>query len=481
MAPDEEDSGTRMADLLGRQRSAFLHDGPPGLALRKARLARLRAAVLAHREALKDAVSADFGNRSRHETDIMELACVVQAIDYLCSHLRRFMKRERRHVHFFYRAARAYVEYQPLGVVGVMAPWNYPISLTLVPLATALAAGNRAMLKPSELTPRTSAALRRMLAGAFPEEEVAVVLGGPEVGAAFSALPFDHLLFTGSTQVGRKVMRAASDNLVPVTLELGGKSPAIVARGHVSGRTLHGIVYGKLSNAGQTCVAPDYALVHEDDLETFIARYAATVQRFYPQGPGSRDYTSIVSDRHHARLQGLVEDARRRGARVVELGERPAHMPGRERTLVPTLVVNPGDDAPLMQEEIFGPILPVRTYRGIDEAIAYVNARPRPLALYYFGAEDRDCARLLARTTSGNVGINNTLMHVAQDDLPFGGVGPSGMGAYHGIEGFRAMSHAKGVFVQGRWNFPGLLHAPFGKLADMAAALTLGKTKAPSP
>lgn len=481
MAPDEEDDSTRMADLLGRQRSAFLHDGPPGLALRKARLARLRAAVLAHREALKDAVSADFGNRSRHETDIMELACVVQAIDYLCSHLRRFMKRERRHVHFFYRAARAYVEYQPLGVVGVMAPWNYPISLTLVPLATALAAGNRAMLKPSELTPRTSAALRRMLAGAFPEEEVAVVLGGPEVGAAFSALPFDHLLFTGSTQVGRKVMRAASDNLVPVTLELGGKSPAIVARGHANDRTLHGIVYGKLSNAGQTCVAPDYALVHEDDLEAFIARYAATVQRFYPQGPGSRDYTTIVSDRHHARLQGLVEDARRRGARVIEIGERPIGVAGRERTLVPTLVVNVGDEAPLMQEEIFGPVLPVRTYRGIDEAIAYVNARPRPLALYYFGAEDGDCARLLARTTSGNVGINNTLMHVAQDDLPFGGVGPSGMGAYHGIEGFRAMSHARGVFVQGRWNFPGLLHAPFGRLADMAAALTLGKTKAPSP
>jgi len=469
-----EDS-IRMAALLSRQRNAFLHDGPPGLPLRKARLARLRAAVLAHREALKDAVSADFGYRSRHETDLMELACVIQAIDYLRSRLRCFMKRERRHVHLFYRAARAYVEYQPLGVVGVMSPWNYPLSLTLVPLATALAAGNRAMLKPSELTPRTSEAMRRMLAEAFAEEEVAVVLGGPEVGATFSALPFDHLLFTGSTQVGRKVMRAATDNLVPVTLELGGKSPAIVARGHVDDRTLQSLVYGKLSNAGQTCVAPDYALVHEDDLEAFIARYAATVRRFYPDGPASRDYTTIVSDRHYDRLRGLVDDARRGGARVIEVGERPVHMAGRGRSLPPTLVVGAGDDAPLMQEEIFGPVLPVRSYRGIDEAIAYVNARPRPLALYYFGAEDRDCARLLASTTSGNVGINNTLMHVAQDDLPFGGVGPSGMGAYHGIEGFRAMSHAKGVFVQGRWSFTGLLHAPFGKLADMAVALTLGK------
>ncbi|WP_298209043.1 coniferyl aldehyde dehydrogenase [Acidovorax sp.] len=474
-----EDS-TRMATLLNRQRSAFLHEGPPSLTLRKAHLARLRTAVLKHREALKDAVSADFGNRSRHETDIMELSCVIQAIDYLSSHLRRFMKRERRHVPFFFRSARAYVEYQPLGVVGVMAPWNYPISLTLVPLATALAAGNRAMLKPSELTPRTSEAMRRMLAEVFTEEEVAVVLGGPEVGAAFSALPFDHLLFTGSTQVGRKVMRAASDNLVPVTLELGGKSPAIVARGHANARTLQSIVYGKLSNAGQTCVAPDYALVHEGDLEAFIAQYATTVQRFYPEGFGSLDYTTIVSDRHYDRLRGLVEDARRRGARVIEVGERPVQAAGRQRTLVPTLVVNAGDDAPLMQEEIFGPVLPVRTYRQIDEAIAYVNARPRPLALYYFGAEDSDCAQLLARTTSGNVGINNTLMHVAQDDLPFGGVGPSGMGAYHGVEGFRAMSHAKGVFVQGRWNFPGLLHAPFGKLADRAVSLTLGKAKASS-
>ena len=474
-----EDS-TRMAGLLGRQRSAFLRDGPPGLPLRKARLARLRAAVLAHREALKDAVSADFGHRSRHETDLMELAGVIQAIDYLSRRLRRFMKRERRHVHFIYRSARAYVEYQPLGVVGVMSPWNYPLSLTLVPLATALAAGNRAMLKPSELSPRTSEAMRRMLAEAFPEEEVAVVLGGPEAGAAFSALPFDHLLFTGSTQVGRKVMRAASDNLVPVTLELGGKSPAIVARGHVNDRTVRSLVYGKLSNAGQTCVAPDYALVHEDDLDAFIDQYTATVRRFYPDGPASRDYTTIVSDRHYDRLRGLVDDARRNGARVIEMGEQPAHVPGRERTLVPTLVVNASDEAPLMQEEIFGPVLPVRTYRTIDEAIAYVNARPRPLALYYFGAEDGDCARLLERTTSGNVGINNTLMHVAQDDLPFGGVGPSGMGAYHGIEGFRAMSHAKGVFVQGRWNLPSLLHAPFGKLADLAVSLTLEKTRAPS-
>ena len=464
-----------MAVMLDRQRAAFLRDGTPSLSQRKASLTRLRAAVLAGRGELEEAISADFGNRSRHETDVMELACVVQAIDYLRRHLRRFMRPQRRHVDVLYRSGRAHIEYQPLGVVGVMSPWNYPISLTLVPLATALAAGNRAMLKPSELTPRTSDVMQRMLAGVFAEDEVAVVLGGPEVGAAFSGLPFDHLLFTGSTPVGRKVMKAASDNLVPVTLELGGKSPVIVARGHANERTLSGIVFGKLANAGQTCIAPDYALVHEDDLETFVSKYLATVARFYPRGPTSHDYTSIVSDRHFDRLKGLVDDARRAGARVIEAGVQPESATTRSRTLAPTLVVGAPDDAAILQEEIFGPVLPVRTYRDMDEAIAYVNARPRPLALYYFGPENADSKKLLARTTSGNVGVNNTLMHFAQDDLPFGGVGASGMGAYHGIEGFRAMSHAKGVFVQGRWNLPSLLHAPFGRFAELAIGMTLGK------
>lgn len=463
-----------MAAWLARQRSAFLREGPPSLEQRKARLARLRAAVLAYRDEVEEAVSADFGHRSRHETGIMELSGVIQAIDYLTRNLRRFMKPQRRHVGWLFRAGRARVAYQPLGVIGVMAPWNYPIALSFIPLATALAAGNRAMLKPSELTPRTSELMRRMLADTFPPEEVMVVLGGPEVGATFSGLPFDHLLFTGSTQVGRKVMKAASDNLVPVTLELGGKSPAIIARGHVNARNLGRIVFGKLSNSGQTCVAPDYALVHEDDLEGFVAQYQATVARFYPDGPSSADYTSIVSERHYARLAGLVDDARRRGARVIEAGVRPERAAARARTLAPTLVIGAPDDAAIMQEEIFGPILPVRTYRTLDETIDYVNARPRPLALYYFGARDAACETLLQRTTSGNVGINNTILHVAQDDLPFGGVGPSGMGAYHGIEGFRAMSHAKGVFVQGRWSLPSLLHAPFGRFAERALAMTLG-------
>lgn len=465
------------SEILMQQRKAFLATEPPSRAQRKASLAKLRAAVLAYRSELQSAVSEDFGHRSAHETDLMELVGIVQSIDYLSSHLRRFMKAERRHVSLIYRTARAYVEYQPKGIIGIMSPWNYPVSLTLIPLATALAAGNRAMLKPSELTPRTSDVMHRMLAATFPVDEVAVILGGPEVGAAFSALPFDHLLFTGSTPVGRKVMKAASDNLVPLTLELGGKSPVIVARGHVNQRTISSIVYGKLSNSGQTCVAPDYALVHEDDLETFIQQFNATVTRFYPDGPACDDYSSIVSERHYSRLQALLDDARQHGARVLEMGVKPESARDRLRTLAPTLVVGAQDDHAIMQEEIFGPILPVRTYRQIDEVIEYINGRDRPLALYYFGEKDADCKKLLRRTTSGNVGINNTLIHVAQDDLPFGGIGPSGMGAYHGIEGFRSMSHAKGIFDQGRWNFPSLLHAPFGKLMALALAITLGKQK----
>lgn len=466
----------RMRMTLHRQRAAFLENGPPGLAERKQRLRRLRTAVLAHRSALEAAISGDFGNRSRHETGIMEMMGVVQSIDYYLRHLRRFMRRERRHVGLSYRSGSAWVDYQPLGVIGIMAPWNYPLSLTMIPLATALAAGNRAMIKPSELTPRTSELIQRMLADVFSEDEVAVVLGGPDVGAAFSALAFDHLLFTGSTEVGRKVMRAASENLVPVTLELGGKSPAIVARGHVDAGTLGSIVFGKLSNAGQTCVAPDYVLVHEDELARFVALYSETVSSFYPDGPDTPDYTSIISERHHQRLAGMLQDARERGARVIEAGRYPGQAAQRVRTLAPCLVLDVDDDMAVMREEIFGPILPVRTYRSMTEAIAYVNARPRPLASYYFGPGGADRERLLARTTSGNVGINHSLMHVAQDDLPFGGIGPSGMGAYHGIEGFRAMSHAKGVYVQGRWNPARLLHAPFGRLADILLAFALGRS-----
>lgn len=460
-------------DILAGQRAAFLRAGPPTLAERKADLRKLRSAILAHREQIERALDDDFGHRSRHETALMEIMPVVQGIDYLSRRLRRFMRPERRHVALTFQFASARVEYQPLGVIGIVSPWNYPLGLALMPLATAIAAGNRAMIKPSEMTPQTSALMAAMLGGIFPQEQVAVVPSDAEVGAAFTALPFDHLLFTGSTRVGKMVMRTAAENLVPVTLELGGKSPVIVAPGHVNDATASGIAFGKFANAGQTCIAPDYLLVHADEVEPFRAAFDRAVSTLYPQGATSPDYTSIINERHFARLNGLIEDAAAKGARVVPLGRQAGEPEARAHTLSPTLILDLTDDMDIMQEEIFGPVLPVVTYQDLDEAIAYVNARPRPLALYFFGGDDADRRKVVSRTTSGNLGINNTLMHYAQDDLPFGGVGPSGMGAYHGIEGFRTMSHAKGVYVQGRWNTANLLRAPFGRLADTMLRLIL--------
>jgi coniferyl-aldehyde dehydrogenase len=459
-------SGRDPAAILSGQRAAFLRDGPPALQQRRADLRKLRAAVLVRRAAIEAAIDADFGHRSRHETAAMELMTLVQSIDYLRRNLRRFMAPSRRAVALPFRFASARIEYQPLGVVGIIAPWNYPVSLALVPLATAIAAGNRAMLKPSEFTPETGALLAAILAETFPEEQVAVVTGDAAVGAVFAALPFDHLLFTGSTAVGRAVMRAASENLVPVTLELGGKSPVIVAPGWANGRTAASIAYGKLVNAGQTCIAPDYVLVHASEVKPFAAAYGRAVAALYPDGPLSGDYTSIINGRHFDRLRRLVDDAREKGAIVSEVGAHPESAPGRPHTLAPVVVLGATGDMAVMQEEIFGPVLPVVTYGDIDEAIAYVNAHPRPLSVYYFGGDDADRRKVLSRTTSGNVSINATLMHYAQDDLPFGGVGPSGIGAYHGIEGFRRLSHAKGIYVQGRWNAAGLIRAPFGRLAD---------------
>jgi coniferyl-aldehyde dehydrogenase len=467
------EADARLNRVLTRQRAGFLRDGPPSLGQRRADLKRLRGAIIARRREIEDALNKDFGHRSRHDTAIMEILPLVMGIDYLHGNLRRFMRSTRRHVAMPMRFGSARIDYQPLGVIGIMAPWNYPFSLALMPLATAIAAGNRAMIKPSEFTPATSDLLGKLLADIFPEEQVAVVTGDAAVGAAFSAQPFDHLIFTGSTQVGRAVMKAASANLVPVTLELGGKSPVIVSKGYALDHAAAGIAYGKLANGGQTCIAPDYALVHEDEIEAFNAAYDKAVAALYPDGPGSDDYTSVINDRHCARLTGLIDDARAKGARILEVGLKANEAAHRAHTLAPTLVLDVRDDMQIMQDEIFGPVLPVVSYRDLDEAIAYINARPRPLALYYFGHNDDDRHKVLSRTTSGNVTINGTLMHYAQEDLPFGGVGPSGMGAYHGVEGFRALSHAKGIYEQGRWNGSALLRAPFGWLADMVLKVML--------
>lgn len=452
-----------MGRILAAQRTAFLRDGAPSLAERRAFLAKLKSALISRRQMFEAAISPDFGHRARQETAIMEIYGVVGGIDYLHKNLRRFMKPERRHVAPHMQFGRARIEYQPLGVVGVISPWNYPVQLSLMPLITAVSAGNRVMLKPSNVTPATNSLIASMLGKIFTEEQVALVEGD---GAAFSTLPFDHLVFTGSTTVGRAVMKAASDNLVPVTLELGGKSPAIVAKGGVQDRFVSDIVWGKLLSGGQTCIAPDYALVHESEVDTFVASFDRLVKAAFPGGPTSQDYTSIVNDRQYATLIDLIEDARAHGAQVIEVGHRPGDAASRPHTLAPTVVLGVTDEMKIAHQEIFGPILPVFPYRKIGEAIDYVNARPRPLALYYFGGNSAERREVLDRTTSGNVTINGTIMHVAQDDLPFGGVSESGIGAYHGIEGFRRLSHAKGIYEHGRWNIVKLLQPPYGTLTE---------------
>ena len=456
---------------LALQRAAFLRDGPPTLKQRRRDLTKLKEAILARKDAFVAALDADFGHRARQESLMLDLGTTVGAINYLHSNLRRFMRPERRHVAAIFKPASAKVVYQPLGVVGIVAPWNFPVSLALTPLATALAAGNRVMLKPSEMTPATTNLLASMLPETFDKEQVAVVTGDAEIGRAFSSLPFDHIFFTGSTPVGRSIMRAASENLVPVTLELGGKSPIIVDHGYSVRTAARRIAFGKCANGGQICTSPDYLLLPKSETEDFIAAYRQEVDTLYPNIGDNPDYTSILNDKHFTRLSGLVEDAKAKGARVIEIGVRPGR--AQSRMFPPVLLLGVTDQMAVMQEEIFGPILPVVTYDGLDDAIAYVNARPRPLALYFFGTDEASQRRVVERTTSGGVLINDTILHYAQDDLPFGGIGPSGMGAYHGAEGFKTMSHAKAVFKQARLNLADLFRPPFGKLFDVLLNIQL--------
>ncbi|MFT8482546.1 MAG: coniferyl aldehyde dehydrogenase [Gluconobacter cerinus] len=456
--------------ILARQRAAFLQGGPPDLKQRRTDLRRLKAEILKRRTDIVRALKSDFGQRSERESAIVELIPLVQSINYIISNLGRWMKPERRHVSAYFQCGRAWVIRQPVGVVGIIAPWNYPVSLALVPLATAIAAGNRVMLKPSEFTPSTSAMIEEIVRAIFPPEQVSVVTGGGDVGAAFSALPFNHILFTGSTAVGKKVAEAAARNLTPVTLELGGKSPVVIEPGFSMQRVADRMAFGKLTNAGQTCIAPDYVLVHENDRDAFSTAYQDAVKKLHPGSyAGSPDYTAILNQHHYERLSGLIGNAETQGAQVIRLGSDSTA----DHVLAPVLLLDVTSQMAVMQEEIFGPVLPVLTYRTLDEAIAFINARPRPLALYYFGDNRAERDGLLKRTVSGNVTINGTLLHIAQDDLPFGGVGDSGIGAYHGKEGFIALTHARGVYRQGRFNAATLLQPPFGKLTDVLTNLIL--------
>ncbi|WP_301151335.1 coniferyl aldehyde dehydrogenase [Metapseudomonas otitidis] len=449
---------SQLEELFARQRAANGNHPMPSAEQRMQWLQSLRDLIFNEQDALIRAVSQDFSNRSADETLLAEIMPSLHGIHYARRRIRRWMKPSRRAVGLAFQPASAKVVYQPLGVVGVIVPWNYPLFLAIGPLVGALAAGNRVMIKMSESTPATSQLFKELMARIFPEDQVAVVLGEADVGVAFSKLPFDHLLFTGATSIGRHVMRAAAENLTPVTLELGGKSPAIVSAGVPLADAAERIAFGKTMNAGQTCVAPDYVLVPRDRVQGFIDAYREAVNRFYPKLADNPDYTAIINERQLQRLKGYLQDAEAKGARLIPL------FPGDQaRRLAHTLVLDVNDDMKLMQDEIFGPLLPVVPYDRLDEALAYVNQRPRPLALYYFGYDKREQQHVLEQTHSGGVCLNDTLLHVAQDDMPFGGIGPSGMGHYHGHEGFLTFSKAKAVFAKQRFNAARMIYPPYGK------------------
>jgi len=445
---------------LARLRAAQAADPMPAWSQRAKRLRALDAMLRAHRSELAAAISADFGHRPAEETDLLEVFPALSAIGHALRHGRRWMAPRRRWAGLPFLPARTELRPRPRGVVGIIVPWNYPLYLAVGPLVDALAAGNRAMLKMSEYTPRFSDLFARLVTRAFPAGEVVVVTGDAEVARAFAALPLDHLLFTGATDVGRQVMRAAAANLTPVTLELGGKSPAIIGPGARFAHAVERIVFGKLVNAGQTCIAPDYVLLPRAHIDDFVTQAQLAVARLYPQLAQNTQYASIASDRHYHRLLALREDARERGAQVHALGD--ATDDATRRRLPPQLLVGVDDTMAVMREEIFGPLLPLLPYDTLDDAIACINARPHPLALYLFEHDEARVERVLTHTTAGGVSVNDTLLHIAQHHLPFGGVGASGMGGYHGETGFRTFSHMTGVFRQARLNATGALNPPWG-------------------
>lgn len=446
---------------LGQLRNAW-QLRKPDYAQRRDDLLRLREALKRRLDEMARTIADDFGHRSLHESRIADGMTVLNEIDHLRRHLRRWMKPRRVGVGWRFWPARAEIRAEPVGVVGVIAPWNYPVNLALIPLATAIAAGNHVYLKPSEHTPKTAEFLRNLLSEVFPSERVAVATGGTEVGAAFAALPFDHLVFTGSTAVGRKVMAAAAPHLTPLTLELGGKSPAIVCDDYPVEQAAARLATGKWFNGGQTCIAPDYVLVSSHRRDALVAALRDQVQERYGDLRDATDYTRIINDGQFARLEDYLEDARARGLQVQPL--TPVH-DAAQRLFAPTLVLEPGDDARVMQDEIFGPILPIRSVASLDEAIAYVNAHDRPLALYPFSHDRDQVEKILRNTLAGGVTVNDTVLHFGINDLPFGGIGPSGMGAYHARAGFDAFSKALPILWQSRRAGSDLLKPPYSKVA----------------
>ncbi|CAN7224465.1 coniferyl aldehyde dehydrogenase [Polaromonas sp. LjRoot131] len=444
------------------------------LALRRDRLLRVRALLDEHGAELAQAVNADFGVRSPQLTEIADIFVLRSLLSSTLKNLPKWMKPVKVSTPLYLQPSRAFLQRQPLGVVGVVSPWNYPVQLSLGPVITALAAGNRVMLKPSELTPRTSALLATLIEQSFAPDELCVVQGDGQLAAEFAGLPFDHLFFTGSTAVGRKVAEAAAANLTPTTLELGGKSPCIIDASCDIDKAAIKIAHGKLLNAGQTCIAPDYVLLPQGSETVFGEAFARAVATLFPTITGNPDYAAIISSRHLERLQALLAQAEGEGARLQTVQPLQPGMVGvgaASRQMAPVLAFDVPATSKLLSEEIFGPILPVIPYASIDEAIRYVNARPRPLALYWFGTDTGSRDHVLARTVSGGVTVNDTLMHIAHKNLPFGGVGESGWGAYHGETGFLRLTQQKPVMVQSKWARGDLFYPPYGKRFEQVMGL----------
>lgn len=457
------DTITDLPRLLRLQKDAVIREGTPNLSLRHDRLARLSSMLHTNRQELADAISQDFGNRAQATSLLYDVLALIASIAHTREHFPIWSQPDINPAPAPGVISR--VEYQPKGVVGVISPWNFPVQLALGPIIGILAAGNRAMLKPSELTPITSELLKSLVGSAFDEAEIAVVTGGQAVGAAFTELSFDHLVFTGGTAVGKHVARAAANNLVPLTLELGGKSPAIVSNTVDLEQAVSRIMSAKVLNSGQLCVSPDYVLVPYDKQDAFVQIAKTVTSQLFPSLIGNPDYTSIVNNHHFNRINDLIEDARDKDANIVPLSPMGEPSVNSEtRQIAPTLVLNVQEGQKILEEEIFGPLLPVVTYSNVDEAINYVNSRPRPLALYYFGTDADEERLVLDKTVSGGVTINDCISHLSDENLPFGGVGPSGYGHYHGIYGFRTFSHAKAVYRQADVTpVAALLNPPFGE------------------
>lgn len=471
---------SRMQRILLKQRTSFTAALPEDLSVRSDRIQRAIALLVDHADAFAKAASEDFGHRSRDQTLMTDIMPAIGALKHAQKHMKSWSKGEKRKATFplGLLGAKANVVYQPKGVVGVVSPWNFPVGMVFVPMAGILAAGNRAMIKPSEFTENVSDLMAQLVPQYFDDSEMAVFTGGSDIGVAFSKLPFDHLIFTGATSVGRHIMRAAADNLVPVTLELGGKSPTFIGRSADKELAGQRVAMGKLMNAGQICLAPDYLLVAEDQESSMIDAVTRGAAALYPTMLHNDDYTSVVNGRNHDRLMSYLTDAREKGAEVIEVNPAQEDFSTANGHKMPLHIIrNPTDDMKVMQDEIFGPILPVKTYRDINEAIDYVNAHDRPLGLYYFGTDKSEEDHVLGRTISGGVTVNDVLFHNAMEDLPFGGVGPSGMGNYHGHDGFKTFSHARAVYKQPKMDVAGMagLKPPYGSATAKTLARQLKK------